>query len=294
MGVAKKLLDLAVKAAREAEAAPLAARSARKAAPKVAPKVAPKAARLPLKSAPTSDPSTLDMSYAARMARAKQMGFDVDNPLHVSTLGDTPSFAEYGKFGGHKGISGISLTDNPLLASRYLDRYGDADYKNEPFSKQMMKVYIRPGNLQEYAEPISSSTRLGAPLPENYSWPASLQDIDTAVFSDAVSSRGGVKHVSPGTSRSVQGREFILRDPSRIRSFSAAFDPEHSESPDIMKARGGLAVKPVWDKKRPKDLGEPDSLSVKRKAAAKRRAKAAGRPYPNLVDNMAAARKKGK
>ena len=55
-----------------------------------------------------------------------------------------------------------------------------------------------------------------------------------------------------------------------------------------------FAVKPVWDKKRPKGLGEPDSLSVKRKSAAKRRAKAAGRPYPNLVDNMAAARKKGK
>jgi len=55
-----------------------------------------------------------------------------------------------------------------------------------------------------------------------------------------------------------------------------------------------FAVKPVWDKKRPKDLGKPKDLSVKREAAAKRRAKAAGRPYPNLVDNMAAARKKGK
>lgn len=55
-----------------------------------------------------------------------------------------------------------------------------------------------------------------------------------------------------------------------------------------------LAVKPVWDKKRPKDLGKPKSLSVKRKKSAKARAKAAGRPYPNLIDNMAAARKKGK
>ena len=55
-----------------------------------------------------------------------------------------------------------------------------------------------------------------------------------------------------------------------------------------------FAVKPVWDKKRPKDLGKPKDLSVKRKKAAKARAKTAGRPYPNLVDNMAAARKKGK
>lgn len=50
----------------------------------------------------------------------------------------------------------------------------------------------------------------------------------------------------------------------------------------------------VWDKKRPKDLGEPKALSVKKKKAAKALAKAAGRPYPNLVDNLAAARKKGK
>lgn len=46
----------------------------------------------------------------------------------------------------------------------------------------------------------------------------------------------------------------------------------------------------VWDKPRPKKLGEPKSLSVKKKAAAKRRAKAAGRPYPNAVDNFAVAR----
>lgn len=56
--------------------------------------------------------------------------------------------------------------------------------------------------------------------------------------------------------------------------------------------KGGLAVKPVWEKKRPEDLNKPKSLSVKKKKSAKARAKAAGRPYPNLVDNLAAARKK--
>jgi hypothetical protein len=50
-----------------------------------------------------------------------------------------------------------------------------------------------------------------------------------------------------------------------------------------------------WDKKNPKTQGEHKPLSPQAKAAAKRRAKAAGRPYPNLVDNMrasVAARKK--
>jgi hypothetical protein len=53
-------------------------------------------------------------------------------------------------------------------------------------------------------------------------------------------------------------------------------------------AKGGQ----VWDKDRPKDLGKPKKLSPAKKASAKAMAKAAGRPYPNLVDNMRAARKK--
>lgn len=50
--------------------------------------------------------------------------------------------------------------------------------------------------------------------------------------------------------------------------------------------------KPVWDKARPKGLGESKPLPPKAKSAAKAAAKSAGRPYPNLVDNMRAARKK--
>jgi hypothetical protein len=50
--------------------------------------------------------------------------------------------------------------------------------------------------------------------------------------------------------------------------------------------------KPVWEKPRPKDLGKSKPLSPAKKASAKAAAKAAGRPYPNLVDNMRAAKKK--
>jgi len=46
----------------------------------------------------------------------------------------------------------------------------------------------------------------------------------------------------------------------------------------------------VWDKTRPESLGKPKKLSSKKKSSAKAMAKAAGRPYPNLVDNMRAAK----
>jgi hypothetical protein len=47
-----------------------------------------------------------------------------------------------------------------------------------------------------------------------------------------------------------------------------------------------------WDTKNPKEKSK--TLTPAQKAAAKARAKAVGRPYPNLVDNAAAARKKKK
>jgi hypothetical protein len=50
--------------------------------------------------------------------------------------------------------------------------------------------------------------------------------------------------------------------------------------------------KPVWDKKRPKGLGKPQKLTSSQKASAKAAAKKAGRPYPNMIDNIRAAGKK--
>lgn len=58
------------------------------------------------------------------------------------------------------------------------------------------------------------------------------------------------------------------------------------------KMVSAIKKKPVWDKARPKTEGKPQPLTDKQKASAKAAAKKAGRPYPNLIDNMRAARKK--
>ena len=49
---------------------------------------------------------------------------------------------------------------------------------------------------------------------------------------------------------------------------------------------------PVWDTPNPKK--KSTKLTPTKKASTKASAKAAGRPYPNLVDNMNAAKKKKK
>lgn len=51
--------------------------------------------------------------------------------------------------------------------------------------------------------------------------------------------------------------------------------------------------KEPWDKPAPKNA-KNKKLSSSQKSSAKRAAKKAGRPYPNLVDNMRAAKKKKK
>jgi len=50
-------------------------------------------------------------------------------------------------------------------------------------------------------------------------------------------------------------------------------------------AKGGE----VWDTPNPKAKSKP--LTPAKKASAKAAAKAAGRPYPNLIDNMRAAKR---
>lgn len=51
-------------------------------------------------------------------------------------------------------------------------------------------------------------------------------------------------------------------------------------------------AKQVWDT--PNPTKKDKKLSPAKKSAAKARAKAAGRPYPNLIDNMAVSKKKKK
>jgi hypothetical protein len=54
------------------------------------------------------------------------------------------------------------------------------------------------------------------------------------------------------------------------------------------KGRSSPDGKPPWKRKRPSGARKT-SLTPESRAKAKARAKRAGRPYPNLVDNMRAA-----
>lgn len=80
------------------------------------------------------------------------------------------------------------------------------------------------------------------------------------------------------------------RDPdSRINKSLRAWNcADGGAVEDAVKlAKGGE----IWDKDRPKGLGKPKKLSESQKSSAKAAAKAAGRPWPNMIDNINAAKK---
>jgi len=56
--------------------------------------------------------------------------------------------------------------------------------------------------------------------------------------------------------------------------------------------KNNLVEKKVWNTPNPKPKSKRMSLTPAQKAQAKARAKKAGRPYPNLVDNMAVSKRK--
>jgi hypothetical protein len=60
------------------------------------------------------------------------------------------------------------------------------------------------------------------------------------------------------------------------------------------KTQAKPADAPPWERKSPEPAKKSKHLSPTEKASAKRRAKAAGRLYPNLVDNMHASAQKKK
>ena len=83
------------------------------------------------------------------------------------------------------------------------------------------------------------------------------------------------------------------QDRTQYESWSDIFDALKKLNHDKMRAavvgRRRMSESDVWDQPNPKKKHE--KLSPADKAAAKARAKRAGRKYPNLIDNMWASKR---
>ena len=118
---------------------------------------------------------------------------------------------------GHTGTSGISVTDNPEMASRYLDRYGNIDYKGQPFAKNVIPVYIKTTNPLRQNQPIPTNIPMGHPLPHDYVSPVVKMGHDALIRdADAISRKGNVKHST--AKNAIRGKEIVLFNPNQIKS----------------------------------------------------------------------------
>lgn len=121
--------------------------------------------------------------------------------------------------------------------------------------------------------------------------PPELSSIGYVVAPGVYSTDPSGRVYNPITGR-YYGSDDYSYDPLRAGSKSGG-----SVTHDSIRNRGMEALNnyasggKVWDKKRPKSLGKPEKLDKDQKRSAKAAAKAAGRPYPNLIDNMRAAQK---
>ena len=151
-------------------------------------------------------------------AKASKVVDDNGEPLVVyhSTLDDKVKFNKSGQFMGYTGVSGISVTDNPEMASRYLDRFGSFRYDGKAFEKNVMPLYVRAENPLERDEPFKTNLPLGAPLPEGYVSVVEKMGHDALIRNDAISRKGPVKHSD--AKNAIKGREIVVFDPNQIKS----------------------------------------------------------------------------
>lgn len=136
------------------------------------------------------------MTTEARMARAKEMGFDTSNVYYHGTGYDIKSFRgnlrDTGELGG-----GTYLTENPKSASGYAE-----DGKNP----NIIPVYIRVKKILD--------------VTNKEDMPSTKQMIKQGY--DAV------------VDRSLGRHQISVFNPKNIRSVNAAFDPDYADSPLLL------------------------------------------------------------
>lgn len=155
----------------------------------------------------------LPMDQASRMARAREQGFDVDQTLYHGTDADISEFtpSKRGKMG-----SGVYLTPSADYASRYAGDDGN-----------IMPLLSR-GEIAGMSDrsAASEAARIEAAGGGVQAWKARTNEIlQDQGFSGA----------------QVQD-EVLTFDPSNIRSTNAAFDPDQTNSSNLLAGLGAAGV----------------------------------------------------
>lgn len=179
----------------------------------------------------------LPMDQASRMARAREQGFNVDEPLYHGTGKDFNEFNPGGRANGTQRLT--YLSDDPSIADIYANsaNYGlrgggnPAIYPVYAKAEKPLSVSDRgpDGSSGWVSDNLSASLGVDQPPPGKY---ASLYDEAKKQKYDQVQ----IKQMSDLGGPQTQ---YIPLDPANIRSTAAAFDPDNIGKPTILGANGG-------------------------------------------------------
>jgi len=177
--------------------------------------------------------NALPMDEASRMARAKEMEFDVDTPLYHGTSDDVVSFDlnhPNRKDTGWLG-TGVYLTDNKDLASSYSRlKRGDAGPNVMPVFAKLKNPYYATLKDKQMLRDFSTD-RLSKGRSAADEWTDMLK---------AKGHDGVILEYKPSdTGFSEKAREIVVFDPAHVRSRFAKFDRAYKDSAELSKARGG-------------------------------------------------------
>lgn len=146
----------------------------------------------------------LPMDEASRMARAREMGFDVDTPMYHGTNADFEAFdvsrSPYGA---------VFIGEDPKMASSFATIAGDG--------ANVKPLYARPGKVWDQVE-----------YPEDFPYTDMVDQSPNALRAQGYDSV-----------RRSDGALLVF-DPKNIRSRFARFDPAQSESSNLMAGLMGL------------------------------------------------------
>ena len=168
----------------------------------------------------------LDMSPEARKARAEEMGFDTSRTYYHGTAVDFEEFSATAPQNFHIRLPGIFFTDNPRAASAYAWSVGmkradpqlladpsvDLSYPSAPDAR-IIPVYLRMRN------PIVIDLSLRAD--KGHTPPSAVREILSEVQSEGRYDSVILRNWKDGSGPT----QYIVFDPSNIRSVNAAFDP---------------------------------------------------------------------
>lgn len=203
----------------------------------------------------------LDMSQEARMARAREQGFNVDERLYHGTGADFPAF-DKAKFGSNYGFDKDSkmaafFTTDPEVAGSYANTSADQltrkRLKANPEYRRIEDEYIKglSGGGYEGAsarlKAMRQSEKSGDQIIPVFARGNYLEsDMGGARYSadayhDALSKASNQKlngarfnYVADGADMTKPSDVVGIFDPANIRSTSAAFDPANAGKPTLL------------------------------------------------------------